>query len=105
MARYIDADKLLRNTIYNPSHVPYIAESDIIFAPTADVVERKKGKWVLKDGSPLDRDVKMLEEIYCSQCGGMACGIPFWKCYLEPTKYCPNCGAEMREETEDERSD
>ena len=39
MARYIDADNLLRNTIYNPRHVPYIAESDIIFAPTADVVE------------------------------------------------------------------
>lgn len=37
--RLIDADALLRNTIYNPSHVPYIAESDIIFAPTADVVE------------------------------------------------------------------
>ena len=39
MPRYIDADKLLRDTIYNPSHVPYITESDIIFAPAADVVE------------------------------------------------------------------
>ena len=37
--QYIDADKLLRDTIYNPNHVPYIAESDIIFAPKADVVE------------------------------------------------------------------
>lgn len=39
MPRYIDADRLLKNTIYNPNHVPYIAESDIIFAPAADVVD------------------------------------------------------------------
>ena len=37
--QYIDADKLLRDTIYNTNHVPYIAESDIIFAPKVDAVE------------------------------------------------------------------
>ena len=41
MSRYIDADALLRNTIYNARHVPYITRSDVEEAPTADVVERK----------------------------------------------------------------
>lgn len=51
MPRYIDADELLRNTIYNVRHVPYIAESDVIFAPTADVVEVVRCK-DCKHGSP-----------------------------------------------------
>ena len=36
--RLIDADKLLRVTLYNPLHVPYIKKNDIIDAPT--IIER-----------------------------------------------------------------
>ena len=41
MPRYIDADALIKNTIFNPCHVPYITKSDVENAPTVDVVERK----------------------------------------------------------------
>lgn len=83
--RPIDADRLLRNTIYNPSHVPYITESDIIFAPTADVVERKVGKWECSDD--------IFEYALCSCCkwdSGEA-----WEYALKRFRFCPNCGAEM----------
>ena len=38
MKRYIDTDELIRSTINNPLHVPYITKKDIDAAPTADVV-------------------------------------------------------------------
>lgn len=49
--------------------------------PTADVVERKTGKW---------------EHGYCSECGynwGKDAPIS------SVPNYCPNCGADMREES------
>lgn len=36
--RLIDADALIRSTIYNPLHVPYITKSDIEAAPTVDAI-------------------------------------------------------------------
>ena len=36
--RTIDADKLLRDTVYNPLHVPYITKRDVEEAPTIDAV-------------------------------------------------------------------
>ena len=54
-------------------------------APAADVVERKRGEWVMKETiirSPYAKNA------YCSEC-------------LEETSFhhnfCPNCGADMRE--------
>lgn len=66
--------------------------------PSADAVERKKGKWVL-DENPHDGDCR------CSACGiaihqmhernhGLLNAITngkWWTFY----KFCPNCGAEM----------
>lgn len=49
-------------------------------AETADVVERKRGKWS-HDGS------KWANRFICSECG--------YKLFDEPTNYCPNCGARM----------
>jgi len=55
--------------------------------PSADVVEVKHGEWV---------------DDYCSECG---CDIPayiedwHWKKDMN-AKYCPNCGAYMRERKE-----
>ena len=53
--------------------------------PAADVVERKRGEWVMKETiirSPYAKNA------YCSEC-------------LEETSFhhnfCPNCGADMRE--------
>lgn len=89
MPRYIDADALLRNTIYNPSHVPYITESDIIFAPTADVVPVKPGKWI-KIKEDYDIDDPLVGR--CSVCGWSA-GMD--EADIVGMNYCPNCGAYM----------
>lgn len=52
--------------------------------PAADVVERKKGKWI----KPTRVPDSMLEE--CSVCG--------FDCGAYTFNYCPNCGADMRGE-------
>lgn len=36
--RIIDADKLLKDTIYNPLHAPYITKKDVEEASTIDAV-------------------------------------------------------------------
>ena len=57
--------------------------------PSADVDERKKGKWVRDEfGSK------------CSYCGLYAYRDKFEKPW--ESNFCPNCGAEMREEEKDE---
>lgn len=81
MARYIDADKVLRKL---PDDLPYKASVKrvLIQAPTADVAEVKHGKWK-KEGCGL---------LVCSVCGfeydhsGMA---------DEGLNFCANCGAKM----------
>lgn len=84
--RLIDADKLLRNTIYNPRHVPYIAESDVIFAPTVDVPDRKVGEWIQEYPEATTR--------HCSKCD-------FIVLEEDANNYCPNCGARMKGEDDD----
>ena len=64
--------------------------------------ERKKGKWVFEDGSPVNRGLKVGETAVCSQCGETAPGYPFWECDLELTNFCPHCGARMDERGNDE---
>lgn len=59
--------------------------------PAADVVDRKRGKWVKMD---MHRGP---EQYKCSVCRS-ECYVP--KCMGEPMyAYCPNCGADMREES------
>ena len=101
MPRYIDADALMKefrdfvrdsnNSDFAPVPNWNDAVSLVGSAPTADVVERKVGKWVNRwsgDGSV------WLEEI-CSECG-----LTFED---EPHgyNYCPNCGAEMEGDEDD----
>lgn len=59
--------------------------------PAADVVERKKGTWIDDDGLYV-----------CSSCNKLWAhwwdnAMPPERLYKE-MKYCPRCGAEMREE-------
>ena len=60
MTRLIDADALIRSTIYNPLHVPYITKSDIEAAPTIDAVPVIRCKdckhWNRNDGMFKDFD-------------------------------------------------
>lgn len=101
MPRYIDADLLMKELgITDPDCVkcewgsklfPYCTRDGdfvdacdaICDAPTADVVERKKGKWRLNKE------------------GNWACPFCEFDPYHDNMKgmnYCPNCGAELRGE-------
>ena len=65
--------------------------------PSADVVERKRGKWIWdKDG--VDWNIGAW---CCSECGSRNANIgcngnenPMW---WSGSRFCPNCGADMRE--------
>ena len=59
--------------------------------PTADVAEVKHGNWVGIDDDPC-------ETFECDRCGFVLDDWIQGALY----NYCPNCGADMREETEDE---
>lgn len=58
---------------------------ELMVAPRSDVAEVKRGRWYLADDG---------DGVVCSECGEDFCNI-----YLEVDrfKYCPNCGAYMRE--------
>lgn len=84
MPRYIDADALLNKVERYFSGLPIVVHHDMVEyienAPTADVVERKRGR--LLNAEPVGE---------CSICGWLMD-------YRDGFNYCPNCGAEMEEE-------
>lgn len=94
MSRYIDVDTVLSNL---PDDLPYKASVKrvLIQAPTADVVERKRGEWIGEG-----------ERRCCFNCknpplynkGGTTFAQTF---YRIKTKFCPNCGADMRGEKDE----
>ena len=114
MPRYIDADALMKefidfvrdsnNSDFAPAPNWNDAVSLVGSAPTADVVERKQGEWIKMSDA---------DGVYytCGECGE---DIPRVSHYdpqfdlfprlesIEKTNFCPNCGADMREEIEDE---
>ena len=63
-----------------------VTPNDIMRFPSAQP-ERKKGRW-------LDDQGKEKYDGYCAECS--ACGG--WSEYI--TDFCPNCGADMRGESE-----
>lgn len=75
--RIIDADKLINETIFNPLHVPYVTKRDVENAPTVDAEPVKRGRWT--------------EDDYCSECGQ-------YVYHGDMRNFCPQCGADMREE-------
>jgi len=86
MARYIDAEKLetdgwSASRTYQQDATTMVYETKkLTDLPTADVVERKRGKW------KLNRD------------GNWACPFCEFDPYHDNMKgmnYCPNCGAQM----------
>lgn len=109
MGRYIDADKLnmaftmlrfnedgtLRHWDDRPNWCMSGKEvEDLINSiPTADVAERKRGAWIPQRGGGYA----------CSECGRYALDEIDGNFIHVSTKsnYCPNCGADMRERSED----
>lgn len=99
MSRYIDADRLIDEL--NRREIEHRADIDevIMTTPTEDVKPVKYGKW---RAHPIDRDWDI-----CDNCG-VGCkrrehgvdedGIGCVTEYNYP--YCPNCGADMKEGTD-----
>lgn len=78
--KLIDADALKLDIacVYgsNPKYLNWLNN-----APTVDAVPVRHGKW---KAYPITGD-----SLQCSVCGVLRIG--------EPSNYCPNCGADMRE--------
>lgn len=94
MARYIDADALIEQMEADAEHIDdyivkmslYSTINDVKNAPTADVVERKKGEWLFNPSEAIEM---MFTKPKCSECGFES---------ADGGNYCPNCGADMRKE-------
>lgn len=107
MARYIDADwitqklegwqdKLAETYGWNDEYVLCLGEvlMKIDDTPTADVFERKVGKWIYKGARG------RFPVCECSVCGNTENAD--WAILGDNTNYCPNCGAMMKGEDDAE---
>lgn len=85
--RYIDADKIIYTWLTDANgkeHDGVTLQSVIDAQPTADVRENVRGEWIYSTNNE-----SVCEEWTCSLCGTFS---------LENTNFCPNCGAQMKEE-------
>ena len=94
MSKYINANEL--KLILNREHLNYsqmIEKKFVLNAidemPSADVVEVKHGHWELQETDELWLDCEWI----CSECKERNDSY-------NKTNFCPNCGADMRSETE-----
>lgn len=109
MPRYIDADALKRKAqkeateawkMNIKAHVETILNQFVDWiddAPTADVVERKKGKWTEKHHAYSDEEqpIEEWQSCRCSECGKYDTR-PYLYYFREP-RFCSWCGAEMEQ--------
>lgn len=96
MARYIDADALLKKkdiiTINDGNRaivVGIVYEDDIEEAPTVDAV--KHGEWIEKEVS--DVKIEQWQSCKCSACGRYETKPYIY--YFSESHYCSFCGAKM----------
>lgn len=97
--RYIDADAMKKDLEENYVFVGFAdLLNDIVEVidaqPTADVVERKRGKW--NEAKPMSGKIGKV----CSTCGHEA----YWDSDYgqQLFDWCPYCGAEMMERREED---
>jgi hypothetical protein len=81
---YIERGALKQKKVYSLERHEYVVPvAEIDWMPAADVVDVRHGEWIAKDcivRSPFARNY------YCSVCKYEP---------LEAKNYCPNCGAKM----------
>ena len=83
MAEYIKREDVLALSHYDDHDCEIVDVEDVEKLPSADVIERKKGKWMYKK---ITTDLHVVGQ--CSVC----------KERRVIDNFCPNCGADMREE-------
>lgn len=103
--RLIDADDLptlateLRLKNGKTKHFVGVEFDDIRNAPTIEAVPVRRGEW--EDKSLCDGDaIEEWQEARCSACGRYHT-TPYLY-YFDEFRYCPNCGARMDKEADDE---
>lgn len=88
----------------NPNHTFWTSQFEALMdIPAADVRPVKRGKWedaevtyvADKTKLPLER----ISSMRCNQCNRYHTEIYFYGNPTEMAHYCPNCGADMREES------
>lgn len=84
MARYIDADELMKKWEELSPRGRTEFDQVIMTQPTANLRENVRGEWITDTESALAGNV-------CSSCGKVANNI------FHKANFCPNCGADMRE--------
>lgn len=96
MSRYIDAEKLT-DSIFDwdmtIEDLYYSLCKLVDDVPTADVQEVKHGYWIP------ERDPDENNRIQCFHCSVCDDGFHYIGAFVA-TKYCPNCGARMKGDSE-----
>ena len=103
MKEYIERAQLLKNLGYDETRradvLPGSTFDIVLKEPVADVAEVKHGEWVDFIGNPVawDKEHKDCPEgnAVCSKCGRWLVASDE---YLTIGRYCPNCGALMKED-------
>lgn len=92
MPRYIDADEFVKRVIQYPRQSTKTIGLALADTPTANVVERKRGKWIQRSDTPW--------YYYCSNCHRVI-SVTSADQIEKFHAFCGTCGADMRGETED----
>ena len=95
---YIEREAL-RDALYKEDAITMKGVAIINQFPAADVAHVVHGEWVLVGTNEHDYETSVEEK--CSLCGRYV-----YRYDTEPQdNYCPNCGAKMDKEAENERND
>ena len=103
--RLIDADALLKAIIQMPLDGNVFDR--IHEAPTIEP-QRKKGRWIERKSGTEDKEYGFETVIVCSHCDFQATTFYSEDCESRTqirTDFCPNCGADMREDGEADEAD
>ena len=117
MPRYIDADALMKKLNEYPIGQTivqrYNIDGFIEAFPTADVVEKERYDRLLENANILADAVRKYQTTDVPERNvgkwienteyfptTYTCPFCSYKIYRETTDFCPNCGADMREETD-----